>query len=206
MRKALLAVALFAVLQTPFAEFVSPGSDAVSQMHREIIFWLVTLLLWAYVLVFEKRPLSSIGLVRGGWKDVLLGLATGAVTVAGFVVLYLYIVPALQTADAGAINEVQSYPLWLQLAICARAAAFEETLYRGLAIERMTELLRVRWLAALISLIVFTWRHLGSWGYLHLVVAGFGGVMLTALYLWRRNLVSNMIAHFVMDAVGFLIA
>jgi uncharacterized protein len=30
--------------------------------------------------------------------------------------------------------------------------------------------------------------------------------MLTALYLWRRNLVSNMIAHFVMDAVGFLIA
>jgi membrane protease YdiL (CAAX protease family) len=206
MRKSILAVVVFAVLQTPFAEFLSPGSDAVSQMHREVIFWLVTLLIWAYVLGFEKRPLASIGLVRVGWKDVLIGLATGAVTVAGFAVLYLYLFPALQTADAGAMNEVQSYPMWLQMAICARAGVFEETLYRGFAIERMTELLRVRWLAALIALIVFTWRHIGTWGYLHLIVAGFGGLMLTALYLWRRNLVSNMIAHFVMDAVGFLIA
>jgi membrane protease YdiL (CAAX protease family) len=175
-------------------------------MHRDVIFWLVTLLILAYVLWFEQRPLSSIGIVKVGWKDVLIGVATGAVTVAGFAVLYLFIFPSLQSADAGAINEVQSYPLWLQMAICVRAGVFEETLYRGFAIERMTELLGVRWVAALISLAVFTWRHLGTWGYLHLIVAGFGGAMLTALYLWRRNLVSNMFAHFIMDAVGFLVA
>jgi hypothetical protein len=28
----------------------------------------------------------------------------------------------------------------------------------------------------------------------------------SALYLWRRSLVSTMIAHFVTDAVGFLVA
>jgi membrane protease YdiL (CAAX protease family) len=187
-------------------EWISPGNSAGSQIHREVIFWLVTLLIWAYVLWFEKRPLSSIAILRVGWKDVLLGLATAALTIAGFAVLYLFIFPSLQTADSGAIDEVHAYPMWLQMAICLRAGVFEETLYRGFAIERMTELLKLRWLAALISLVVFTWRHLGSWGYLHLIVAGFGGLMLTALYLWRRNLVSNMLAHFVTDAVSFLIA
>jgi membrane protease YdiL (CAAX protease family) len=36
-------------------------------------------------------------------------------------------------------------------------------------------------------------------------VAGFGGVMLTVLYLWRRNLYSNIIAHWIADGAGFLL-
>jgi hypothetical protein len=36
-------------------------------------------------------------------------------------------------------------------------------------------------------------------------VAGFGGAILTGLYLLRRDLGSNMIAHFLTDGVGFLL-
>jgi len=206
MKKAVLSVALFALLQLPITLFVSPGNDTVSQMHREVVFWLLTAFILAYVLWSEGRPLSSIGLSKPGWRDALIGLGTGGVIVAGMALLYLVILPGLQSADAASFGEVQAYPFWLRLEICVRAAVFEETLYRGFGIERLSELLRSRWAAALISLAVFTWRHLENWGWMHLIVAGFGGLMLTALYLWRRSLVATMIAHFVTDAVGFLVA
>jgi uncharacterized protein len=40
----------------------------------------------------------------------------------------------------------------------------------------------------------------GPWGWGHLLIAGFGGLTLTLLYVWRRNLWANIIAHFIADA------
>ena len=86
-----------------------------------------------------------------------------------------------------------------------RAAVFEELFYRGFAIERLADLTGRRWFAALISLGMFTFAHLGYWGWTHLIIAGFGGLVLTALYLMRRDLASNMIAHWLTDGVGFFL-
>jgi membrane protease YdiL (CAAX protease family) len=47
--------------------------------------------------------------------------------------------------------------------------------------------------------------HLSSWGVAQLIVAGYGGLLLTILYLWRRNLWANMLAHWLADAAGFLV-
>jgi len=47
---------------------------------------------------------------------------------------------------------------------------------------------------------------LGFWSWGHVLIAGFAGIILTLLYIWRRNLWVNMIAHFVPDAVGFLLS
>jgi len=39
-----------------------------------------------------------------------------------------------------------------------------------------------------------------------LVVAGYGGAILTALYLWRRRKLSaNIVAHWIGDGAGFLL-
>jgi len=43
------------------------------------------------------------------------------------------------------------------------------------------------------------------WRRPHLIVAGFGAALLTGLYLWRRDLAANRIAHFRSDASAFLI-
>ena len=86
----------------------------------------------------------------------------------------------------------------------ARAVVYEEIFYRGFAIERLTELTRLRWLAELISFTAFTFAHLSYWGWAHLMVAAFGGAVLTALYLLRRDLSANILAHFLTDGVGFL--
>jgi hypothetical protein len=39
-----------------------------------------------------------------------------------------------------------------------------------------------------------------------LIVVGFGAVILTELYLLRHDLASNMLAHFLTDFIGFLLA
>ena len=100
---------------------------------------------------------------------------------------------------------VKAMPLWFRVILILRAAVFEEIFYRGFVIERLTELTRLRWLAALISLTAFTQAHLSGWGWAHLMIAGFGGIALTVLYLLRRDLASNIVAHLLTDAVGFLV-
>jgi membrane protease YdiL (CAAX protease family) len=60
-------------------------------------------------------------------------------------------------------------------------------------------------LAALISLAVFTVAHLAYWGWMPLIGVSVAGLVLTVLYLWRRDLAANMIAHFVIDAAPLLV-
>ena len=69
-------------------------------------------------------------------------------------------------------------------------------------IERLREITGSRWLAATVSCLAFTLAHLNYWGWAHLLVAGFGGVILTGLYLVRRDLGCNMVAHLATDAIG----
>lgn len=127
--------------------------------------------------------------------------------VGGMASIYLVIFPALGLSpnEAGTAA-VKALPFWFRVCIIVRAAVFEEMFFRGFMIERLTEITCGRRLsAAAISCALFTWLHLGYWGWAHLMVAGFGGVVLTALYLWRRDLTANIIAHLLTDAVGFLL-
>jgi membrane protease YdiL (CAAX protease family) len=85
-----------------------------------------------------------------------------------------------------------------------RAGVSEEVLFRGYPIERLQEWSGSRALAAIVPLIAFTLAHVGPWGWSHLLVAAFGGAMLTVLYLWRRNLWASMLAHCLIDGVAVL--
>ena len=87
-----------------------------------------------------------------------------------------------------------------------RAAVVEEINYRGYAIERIEELTSSKSLAVLISVVVFTFAHFAFWGGTHLIVVGFSAVILALLYLWRRDLICNMVAHLLTDLIGFLLA
>lgn len=74
------------------------------------------------------------------------------------------------------------------------------------AIERLRELTGRFSIAGILSCTVFALEHVGVWGWGHLLIAGSAGVILTLLYIWRRNLWVNMIAHFVPDAIGLLLS
>lgn len=172
----------------------------------EIFWWAAVTVLILHVVLIERRPLTSVGFRTFGFVSGTVGAIAGILLVAGIVVIYSFVFPLLHlkmnTAEMG---KLMATPFWYRVALVTRAAVAEELLFRGYPMERIAELSGRRWLAAVISWAAFTYAHLSSWGWAQLVVAGYGGIVLTALYLWRRNLWVNMIAHWIGDGAGFLL-
>ena len=172
----------------------------------EMFWWVAVAVVILYVLAVERRPLSSVGFRRIGIVSGIAAVFAGILLVAGIVAIYAIIFPLLHLKmNTREMGRLLATPFWYRVALVTRAAVAEELLFRGYPIERITELTGSRWLAAGVSWAVFTYAHLSSWGWAQLVVAGYGGVVLTFLYLWRRNLGANMIAHWIGDGAGFLL-
>lgn len=63
------------------------------------------------------------------------------------------------------------------------------------------------WLSAGVTVAVFALAHAGNWNAAHVLVVPLPlGAALTALYLWRRNLIVAMIAHFMIDLPLVIVA
>lgn len=201
-----LAIA-FGVPELNLGHRLAAGESIGAKLAREGVWWAIAAVMIAYVLLVERRPLSSIGLRRPGGKTVLFGFLGAVVMFATVVLSYSVIFPLLGLKmNQEAVNQITHNPLWLQGLIFSRAAVTEEILYRGYPMERVQELTGSKWLAFLVAALVFTLAHIASWGGAQLIVVGFGAVVLGLLYLWRRDLVCNMIAHFLVDLAGFLAA
>lgn len=159
------ALALIVLFALPIAGWIVPGETLRAMIAREGLYWAMAAAIVAFVLFVERRPLSSIGLGKPRWSSVLYGLLGAVVALAGMTVLYFLVLPKLGSDLSTRFAAVTATPLVLRIEIVARAAVFEELLYRGFMIERLTEILRVRWLAALVSLAAFTAAHLTFWGW-----------------------------------------
>jgi membrane protease YdiL (CAAX protease family) len=186
-------------------EFAGPRHFAA----YEIIWWALVALLLCYVRWVERQPLSSIGFRRPGIRNILIGIAAGIVVFAGLAGIYLVILPALHFKEDPQVTQVMSLmlakPLWRRLTLILRGTIAEEIIFRGYGIERLREITGSFSIAGIISCTVFALEHLGVWSWGHVIIAGFAGAILTLLYIWRRNLWVNMIAHFVPDAIGLLL-
>lgn len=200
------SLALMILMLLPLPGWIFPGESLASQVWREGVFWVLTAVLVVYVLKVERRPLASIGLKKPTWKTWVYGVLGGFVMVAGMATIYLVVFPAFGVSSTeSTMQAILATPLWFRLILIVRAAVFEEVLFRGFMIERLAEITGSRVLAGIVSAVVFTLAHLGSWGWIHIPIAACGALVLTLLYLWRRDLISNMVAHFVTDGIGFLL-
>jgi membrane protease YdiL (CAAX protease family) len=95
-------------------------------------------------------------------------------------------------------------PVWLVTLIVVRAGVLEELFYRGYAIERLEALGLNRFWAGTIPLVIFSVGHwTGGWA--NMVIALVLGAALTLFYLWRRDLVANIIGHFLVDFISNVI-
>jgi membrane protease YdiL (CAAX protease family) len=183
------------------------GTDATfSIVINELVIWALTLALLAIVLFWEKRPLLSIGLGRPTWPALRTGaMMTGVLIILAMAAGGLVQLAGLPVGDDGQTALVMSMPIWLQLIVVLTAGFTEEILFRGYAIERMTELTRSRFLGAIIPILVFGGVHAPFWGIGHALVAGMSGLWLTLIYLWRRNLWTNIAAHALLDGFVFIV-
>ena len=195
--------------QLPIGRSVAPGDSISALLIRELVWWLYAAAVLAWLVVGEGLPISSIGLRRPTWKGLLYGLAAAAALLIVFVIHSAVIVPLFHL-NAGAADAERSLilarPYWYRVLLVLRAAVVEEILFRGYIIEKVRYLTSSSTLAIAVSVAAFTYAHLASWGLVHLIPVFGGGVVFAVLYVWKRDLSSNMIAHFITDAAGFLMS
>ncbi len=186
---------------------LAPGGEIGARLAREGLWWAIAAALLAWVLLVEKRPLSSIGLKRPGLATFGWALAGMVALMASVMLSFGLILPALGLEmNRAATGSITALPLWLQLAMFVRAGIVEEILYRGYPIERLTELTGSPWLAATLPGLIFIGAHYAFWGGGQLIVVAFGTLILTLLCLWRGDLICCMIAHAATDTIGFTLA
>ena len=149
------------------------------------------------VLCGERLPLRSIGLRRPDWSTLVTAVALCAV---GFYVLPLMTTPLLNVlgSDHGqaGVRQLASLPVWFRVILGATGGVVEETLYRGYAVERLATITGRPWLGGTITVLAFALAHIPEWGVAFALGADLPfGIVMTLCYLWKRDLLANILAH-----------
>ncbi len=165
---------------------------------KETLIWLSAVALLVIIRRGERLPLRSIGLgTARWWISILWGLVIAVVSTA--VVGGLAYLTGYGHGPGSAAFE--KLPLWLITLIVFRAGVVEELFYRGYAIERLQMIGLGRFCSVTIPLVIFSLGH-WSGGAANMLIALAAGAILAGFYLWRRDLVANMIGHGLVDFVA----
>jgi membrane protease YdiL (CAAX protease family) len=194
-----LLISLFAmaVIRYAFVFFV-PEVTFGWAILKEVLIWVNAGTLLVIVRRGERLPFRSIGFGKSRWwKSILWGLVIALVS--GVMVGGLAYLTGYGHGPGSATFE--ALPLWLITLIVFRAGVAEELFYRGYAIERLRMVGLGRFWSAAIPLIIFSLGH-WSGGAANILIALAAGAILTGFYLWRRDLLANMIGHGLVDFVA----
>lgn len=162
--------------------------------------WVLTILLLGIVKFGEKASFDSIGFKPIRLKEGLLAIGIGIVLSLAVPVLTLLVVQVIPTNGGGIEEVASSVPWWLLFLSVLTAGITEEIIFRGYLIERLNELSSKNALVVLISVIAFVLPHILSWNLAHVLGVVLPlGLILSLIYLWKRNLVFNIIIHIVID-------
>ncbi len=168
-------------------------------IRESLIFLLVGIVLW----IIRKEGLTneSVGLrFTAVGKSLGWGMLFFLFSVAGILVCLLAMNYLGWKVGGEEGSAYKGIPIWVWFIMVTRAGIAEELFYRGYAIERLTALTGSKWVAISIPIIIFSLGHFrqGPGGILISFVAG---SILTATYLWKKDLLANMICHFTIDFI-----
>jgi membrane protease YdiL (CAAX protease family) len=194
-----LAISLFAMvaIRQLFVFFV-PETTFGSAILKEALIWVSALALIVIIRRGEHLSLRSIGLGTARWWKSIFGGFIIAFVSAVVVGALVYLTGYGHGPGSAAFEKL---PLWLITAIVFRAGVVEELFYRGYAIERLKLIGLGRFWSVVIPLVIFSLGH-WSGGAANILIAFAAGLILTGFYLWRRDLVANMVGHGLVDFVA----
>jgi membrane protease YdiL (CAAX protease family) len=192
---ALLAIPAVTLLNRVLAP--DPGASGAIIVRELAILGFTALLIWI-VRSGEGLPLSSIGIRTDRIGRSLawgLGLAV-ACFAALFACLAVFSQLGIHYGEGQSI--ARSLPVILLTVV--RAGISEEVFYRGFALERLQAWTGSKWIAAAVSLIIFAGFHYRQ-GLPGVFLAFTIGAVLTAFYVWKRDLIAAMFGHFLVDFI-----
>ena len=165
---------------------------------------LVPLLLYI-VVRHEQLTLASIGLSRPRWTTAAwAALLWGIISAVPLITVPLVKLVGSGGMEAG-LERLSRMPIWFRMVVALTGGAVEETLYRGYAVERLATITGNTWLGGGIAALVFGLSHAPFWGMRFALATDLPfGVVMTAFYLWRRDVVANILAHSTALAVAML--
>ena len=197
-KKALIGLIVF--LSIPFLLQLMP----LTYMLAELGFWLLLLVMILWIYFVEKRTIASIGWKKLTVKTILGGIGLGLVLFILFGIANVVIHKLGLELNQEIARMISSKSIPVLFLLVLRAAVVEEVLYRAYAFERINELTNSKWVAGLVPLIMFMLVHL-SWGIGHLLFIFVAGGLLTLMYVSKRNLALNIIAHFTVDVIALAV-
>jgi len=193
-----LLIALFGIPAIVMLSKIGGAPSNQTILLRELAILGLTTCLLLIVTRGEGLPLSSIGMrFERPWRTLGTSvlLAFGLMVVA---VVAINVLPALGIPQKPTGNPPPALPLMTLMVI--RAGISEEVFYRGFALERIEKLSGSKALAIVVTLAAFAGFHF-SGGLFGILVALILGALLTAYYVWKRNLIVAILAHFLVDFV-----
>lgn len=199
-------IGVLIALGWPFAVrlFVSGTGSRLTSIRDDfrtmVVEWSVVALLAAIAFGLQRLRPRSFCLKGLGWLDLLIALGglLAALLLSGAVSIHV-------AAPKFDLHQIASVPLAIRICLVLTAAICEEFIYRGFAIEELGMLAGSRWFGAIVSLALFSLGHVGVYGFsTALLIPATVGLVITLLYMFRKNLVVCMLVHAGMDGL-FLI-
>jgi membrane protease YdiL (CAAX protease family) len=197
-----LFISLFGFIAVRFAFRGFGASDSITaNLWRELVVWIMAAFLIVLVRFGEGLPLSSIRLGTAPWREsIRYGcILTGLCGVTAWIVIMF----TGYGHGPGSV-EFNKVPIWFETLAVIRAGIVEELFFRGYAIERLESIGCGRVLSAAIPLAIFAGTH-WTGGIPNVIIALVVGLVITLFYLWRRDLVANMIGHGLSDFLGLVL-
>jgi len=169
--------------------------------------WLGVFLVW---LALRRRGLSVGSLVSGRWQTPRavfrdLGLAVGfMVVVIPLAGVLAYLLGANNNSALANITPKTLLELLVFLVLAASAGFGEELVFRGYLTEQFSAWNGSRAIAVLLQGVVFGLAH-GFYGKAMLAIM-LQGWLLGLLAYWRKSLRPGMLAHWLQDSIGGIVA
>jgi membrane protease YdiL (CAAX protease family) len=180
----------FRLLGRPGGNEAALGVEVAAFALSALMLWLASVkqgLSWAELGLAQPKLWPTAGLTGLG----LLGVAAGLAACLGAFHLL-----GLAYGEGDGVER----PMWLLTAMIVRAGVVEELTFRSIAIDHTASLTGSKTLGWLLPVLLFGALHF-SQGITGVVIATVTGGIITALYLWKRNLWANFAIHFIVDFV-----
>ena len=176
-------------------------TSAGDDLRTVAVEWTIVAILAAFAFGAQRVRPASFRIAMFSLRDVLcmLGLLVVMYPLVG-VVLRFVAPPKFDLKQLAAI------PFGVRLLLPITAGVCEEFMFRGFAIEEIGLLTGSRSLGAALSVIFFGLGHVGTYGvstavFLPMTI----GLVITMLYMWRRNLPLCMLMHTIVDSISLLL-
>ncbi|MGA2402137.1 MAG: CPBP family intramembrane glutamic endopeptidase [Syntrophobacteraceae bacterium] len=203
-----LCLALFGPAGLAFLSktFLPDRPNLVESILAQLVLVLICAMVLVILIFWERQTLSSIGIRPLSLQSIARGGAFAAFLIWVYSP-FLGWVMALARIPwfTEGIAKLAAYPAWYLTLIIIIGGTAEEFLHRGYVIERLAGLTGSYSIAGLASVVVNALAHVPMWGWWTSLTFVLSGAVTTAFYLWRRDLLANIVAHVITDFAGLVV-